>query len=94
MLTATVRYMSSTCAFAKLFQRNFKKKSNSGKIRPAKYKRHTVYIFPTFIGKDESVLSNLRQYGLEERYVDILVADAARCVWREREMFDTIITDR
>ena len=45
-------------------------------------------------GSDENVLSNLRQYGLDDRYVDVLVADAARCVWREGELFDAIITDR
>ena len=26
--------------------------------------------------------------------MDVLVADAARCVWREGEMFDAVITDR
>ena len=45
-------------------------------------------------GKDENVLSNLRQYGLQDHYLDVLVADAARNVWREGELFDAIITDR
>lgn len=45
-------------------------------------------------GKDENVSSNLRQYGLEDRYLDVLVADAARNVWRPGELFDAIITDR
>ena len=45
-------------------------------------------------GKDENVSSNFRQYGLEDRYLDVLVADAARNVWRQGELFDAIITDR
>ena len=51
-------------------------------------------LFGTCIGKDESILSNLRQYRLQHRYLDVLVADAARCVWRQGELFDAIITDR
>lgn len=46
------------------------------------------------IGKDENVFSNLRQYGLGDCYLDVLVADAAKCVWRQGELFDAIITDR
>ena len=45
-------------------------------------------------GKDENVSSNLRQYGLADRYLDVLVADAAKNVWRQGELFDAIITDR
>ena len=45
-------------------------------------------------GKDENVCANLRQYGLEKQYIDMLVADAAKCVWRQQEMFDAIVTDR
>ncbi len=45
-------------------------------------------------GEDESVLANLKQYSLESRYVDMMVADAARYPWREGEMFDAILTDR
>ena len=48
----------------------------------------------THVGKDENVLSNLHQYGLQHRYIDMLVADAAKCVWRQGELFDAIITDR
>jgi tRNA (guanine10-N2)-methyltransferase len=44
-------------------------------------------------GKDENVSSNLRQYGLADRYLDVLVADAAKNVWRQGELFDAIITD-
>lgn len=44
--------------------------------------------------RDENVLANLRQYGLESHYVDMVVADAASCVWKPQEIFDAIITDR
>ncbi|XP_076456427.1 tRNA (guanine(10)-N(2))-methyltransferase TRMT11-like isoform X2 [Babylonia areolata] len=44
--------------------------------------------------KDESVYANLRQYGLESRYLDVLVADASRHdLWRSLPLFDAIITD-
>jgi tRNA (guanine10-N2)-methyltransferase len=46
------------------------------------------------IGADENVRANLQQYGLESRYVDMLVADAAQCMWREQELFNAIVTDR
>ena len=46
------------------------------------------------LGIDENVRANLRQYGLESRYVDMLVADAAKCAWREQELFNAILTDR
>ena len=38
--------------------------------------------------------ANLRQYSLEPLYIDMLIADAAKCVWKKGELFDTIITDR
>lgn len=38
--------------------------------------------------------ANLRQYGLESLYVDMLIADAAKSVWKKGELFDAIITDR
>ena len=44
--------------------------------------------------KGESVRANLKQYGLESQYLDMLIADAAKCVWRAGELFDAIITDR
>lgn len=44
--------------------------------------------------RGESVRANLRQYGLEALYLDMLIADAAQCVWREGELFDAIVTDR
>ena len=47
-----------------------------------------------YAGRDENVLANLRQYGLEAHYVDMVVADAARCVWKPQEIFDAIVTDR
>ena len=45
-------------------------------------------------GTGESVEANLRQYGLEHRYVDMVVADAASSIWRQQEVFDAIVTDR
>jgi tRNA (guanine10-N2)-methyltransferase len=42
---------------------------------------------------DESILSNLVQYQLQSKYVDAIVADAARVVWRGENMFDAIVTD-
>ncbi|XP_005101497.1 tRNA (guanine(10)-N2)-methyltransferase homolog [Aplysia californica] len=43
---------------------------------------------------DESVRQNLQQYGLESRYIDVMVADASRHrVWRKGCRFDAIITD-
>ncbi|KAL8586578.1 hypothetical protein ACOMHN_053931 [Nucella lapillus] len=44
--------------------------------------------------KDESIRANLRQYGLESRYLDVVVADASRHdLWRPLPLFDAIITD-
>ena len=45
-------------------------------------------------GKDDNMRACLRQYGLENQYIDMLVADASRNVWRETELFDAIVTDR
>lgn len=43
---------------------------------------------------DESIRANLRQYGCEGRYVDLVVSDFSKPMWRERMQFDSIITDR
>ena len=45
-------------------------------------------------GPDENIRANLRQYGTERLYVDVLVSDAAKSVWRHALLFDAIITDR
>ena len=46
-------------------------------------------------GPDDNVRSNLAQYGLEDRYLDVMVSDASRHrLWRMRGLFDAIITDR
>uniref|UniRef100_T1IPG6 tRNA (guanine(10)-N(2))-methyltransferase TRMT11 n=1 Tax=Strigamia maritima TaxID=126957 RepID=T1IPG6_STRMM len=42
---------------------------------------------------DESVRANLKQYGLENQYLDVLVADASQPLWTNRILFDAIITD-
>ncbi|KFO62370.1 tRNA (guanine(10)-N2)-methyltransferase [Corvus brachyrhynchos] len=44
-------------------------------------------------GPDENIRANLRQYGLEKYYLDALVADSSRPIWREGMLFDAIITD-
>ncbi|XP_052246115.1 tRNA (guanine(10)-N2)-methyltransferase homolog [Dreissena polymorpha] len=43
---------------------------------------------------DESVYSNLHQYGLEKHFLNVLVADASKPhMWREQTFYDAIITD-
>ncbi|XP_016152909.1 PREDICTED: tRNA (guanine(10)-N2)-methyltransferase homolog isoform X2 [Ficedula albicollis] len=44
-------------------------------------------------GPDENIRANLRQYGLEKYYLDALVADSSRPIWRKGMLFDAIITD-
>lgn len=44
-------------------------------------------------GPDENIRANLRQYGREQMYVDVMVSDASKTVWREAPLFDAIITD-
>ncbi|XP_032373797.1 tRNA (guanine(10)-N(2))-methyltransferase TRMT11 [Etheostoma spectabile] len=44
-------------------------------------------------GPDENIRANLRQYGTEEMYVDVMVSDASKPVWRKAALFDAIITD-
>ena len=44
---------------------------------------------------DESIHSNLCQYNLGNRYLDILVGDSSKHrMWRSQPLFDAIITDR
>lgn len=40
------------------------------------------------------MLANLTQYGLEHRYLDIIVGDSSLPLWREGFKLDAIITDR
>ncbi|XP_054992894.1 tRNA (guanine(10)-N2)-methyltransferase homolog isoform X1 [Sorex araneus] len=44
-------------------------------------------------GPDENIRANLRQYGLEKYYLDVLVSDASKPSWRKDTYFDAIITD-
>ena len=45
-------------------------------------------------GAQESIAANLRQYGLQARLVDVLVADAAQpALWRRGLTVDAIVTD-
>lgn len=45
-------------------------------------------------GPDENIRANLRQYGIQKMYVDVMVSDASKPVWRDAALFDAIITDR
>lgn len=45
-------------------------------------------------GPDENIRANLRQYDKEKMYVDVMVSDASKSVWRKNPLFDAIITDR
>ncbi|XP_027704411.1 tRNA (guanine(10)-N2)-methyltransferase homolog isoform X2 [Vombatus ursinus] len=45
-------------------------------------------------GPDENIKANLRQYGLEKYYLDVLIADASKPSWRKGLFFDAIITDQ
>ena len=47
-----------------------------------------------YSGQDENVRANLRQYRLEGKYIDMLVADAANPPWKPQEVFDAVVTDR
>ncbi|KAM8946538.1 tRNA (guanine(10)-N(2))-methyltransferase TRMT11 [Pelodytes ibericus] len=44
-------------------------------------------------GPDENIRANLRQYGLEKYYLDVLLSDASKPIWRKGPLFDAIITD-
>ncbi|XP_029452542.1 tRNA (guanine(10)-N2)-methyltransferase homolog isoform X1 [Rhinatrema bivittatum] len=44
-------------------------------------------------GPDENIRANLRQYGLEKHYLDVLVSDASKSVWKKGPLFDAILTD-
>uniref|UniRef100_A0A8C5LC41 tRNA (guanine(10)-N(2))-methyltransferase n=1 Tax=Jaculus jaculus TaxID=51337 RepID=A0A8C5LC41_JACJA len=44
-------------------------------------------------GPDENIRANLRQYGLEKYYLDVLVSDASKPSWRKGTYFDVILTD-
>ncbi|KAL9693583.1 hypothetical protein quinque_012868 [Culex quinquefasciatus] len=42
---------------------------------------------------DENIYANLKQYGCEDRFVDVLISDFSRSIWNTNLMFDSIITD-
>ncbi|XP_055601636.1 tRNA (guanine(10)-N2)-methyltransferase homolog [Uranotaenia lowii] len=42
---------------------------------------------------DECIYANLKQYGCENRYVDVLISDFSRSIWNSRIQLDSIITD-
>lgn len=45
-------------------------------------------------GPDENIRANLRQYGTEDLYIDVMVSDASKAVWKNATLFDAIVTDR
>ncbi|XP_018612480.1 tRNA (guanine(10)-N(2))-methyltransferase TRMT11 [Scleropages formosus] len=44
-------------------------------------------------GPDENIRANLRQYGTEHLYIDVLVSDSSKAIWREGPLFDAVVTD-
>ncbi|GBP89335.1 tRNA (guanine(10)-N2)-methyltransferase homolog [Eumeta japonica] len=53
---------------------------------------------PTRVGhktrsKDESIRSNMTQYGVQSQYLDVVVSDFSLPLWRDHMQFDAIITD-
>ncbi|KAJ0177612.1 hypothetical protein K1T71_006485 [Dendrolimus kikuchii] len=53
---------------------------------------------PTRVGqkvrtKEESIRANMKQYGIESKYLDVLVSDFSLPLWRDDLKFDAIITD-
>lgn len=57
-----------------------------GKAKPTRYKQKMRE-------PDESVKSNLKQYNLQNQYIDVLVADASLPLWRKESLIDAVITD-
>ena len=51
-------------------------------------------IFQKIRDKDESIRENLQQYGLAQKYLDVMVMDSSHPHWREGPFLDAIITDR
>jgi tRNA (guanine10-N2)-methyltransferase len=43
--------------------------------------------------KSENIRNNLKQYGLEDKFLDVLVADFSKKYIKENHKFDAIITD-
>lgn len=43
--------------------------------------------------KDESIHTNLKQYNLDQLYMDVLVSDFSLPIWTDNIFFDGIITD-
>lgn len=44
--------------------------------------------------QEESIYNNLKQYGYQDRYVDVLTGDFSKKFLNENAIFDAIITDR
>ncbi|XP_014781948.1 tRNA (guanine(10)-N2)-methyltransferase homolog [Octopus bimaculoides] len=58
-----------------------------GKARPSRHNQKTR-------DSNESIRSNLIQYGVGHLYIDAIIADSSKHkLWRKNEIFDAIITD-
>ncbi|KAF5286846.1 hypothetical protein FQA39_LY00379 [Lamprigera yunnana] len=57
-----------------------------GKSRPSRIKQKKRH-------ENEGIKANMEQYGLQDKYVDVLVNDFATPFWRPNLKFDSIITD-
>ncbi|XP_015606276.1 tRNA (guanine(10)-N2)-methyltransferase homolog isoform X2 [Cephus cinctus] len=57
-----------------------------GRTRPSRITQKTR-------GEDESVASNMEQYGKGSYYLDVVVSDFSRPMWRSDMRVDSIITD-
>lgn len=58
-----------------------------GKTKPTRVKQKSR-------ADDESILSNLKQYNCDNRYIDVIVSDFSNSIWHTNIQFDSIITDR
>ena len=77
----------------------FKSKCTQGKrylvsVRAVRAVAWSNCVCTVMIGEDENACSNFRQYSLESKFIDMVVADAAHHPWKEKELFDAIVTDR
>ncbi|XP_066253670.1 tRNA (guanine(10)-N2)-methyltransferase homolog [Euwallacea similis] len=57
-----------------------------GKTKPTRIKQEKR-------ASDESIEANMRQYGLQDKYVDVLINDFSMTFWKDSVQFDAVITD-
>lgn len=47
------------------------------------------------LNDEQTIYANFMQYGLEDRFVGVLLADSSQArIWHRDEVFDAIVTDR